>query len=89
MILFDLGQAAAELHCSERWLADHLRAGHFPGKKIMRKWVLSADDITAIVQICSVNNAPPFPVDSSGSHASSSSMTKTTLRRLQQSNHHR
>ena len=33
MILLDLGQAAAELHCSERWLADNLRAGRFPAKK--------------------------------------------------------
>jgi hypothetical protein len=89
MILFDLGQAAAKLHCSERWLADNLRAGHFPGKKIMRKWVLSADDIAAILQICSVNHPPPFSVDSSVSHALSSSMTETTLRRLQQISHHR
>jgi hypothetical protein len=89
MILFDLGQAAAQLHCSERWLADNLRAGHFPGKKIMRKWVLSVDDIAAILQICSINHARQFHVDSYISNTPSSSMTKTTLRRLQQSSHHR
>jgi hypothetical protein len=82
MILLDLGQAAAKLNCSERWLADNLRAGRFPGKKIMRKWMLTADDISTILQICSTNHIPPFSVDSSVSHAPSSSMTKTTLRRL-------
>ena len=83
MILLDLGQAAAKLHCSERWLADNLRAGRFPGKKIGRKWVLSADDIAAILQICSVNHVPPFSVDSAVRHPPSTSMTKTTLRRLE------
>jgi hypothetical protein len=82
MILLDLGQAAAQLHCSERWLADNLRAGRFPAKKINRKWLLSADDITAILEICSVNHAPPLSVDSPISTSPSSSMTKTTLRRL-------
>ena len=89
MILLDLGQAAAQLHCSERWLADNLRAGRVPAKKIGRKWVLSADDIAAILQICSKNHLPPFSVDSSVSHAPPSSMTKTTLRRLEQGSHHR
>ena len=83
MILLDLGQAAAELHCSERWLADNLRSGRFPAKKVGRKWMLSDDDIVAILQICSVNRASAFSVDVS-SHTPSSSMTKTTIRRIQQ-----
>jgi hypothetical protein len=81
----DLGQAAAELHCSERWLADNLRSGRFPAKKIARKWMLDDDDISAILQICSVNDARAFSVDSSVSTSPSSSITKTTLRRLHQS----
>jgi hypothetical protein len=85
MILMDLSQAAAKLHCSERWLADNLRSGRFPAKKIGRKWMLSDDDIAAILQICSVNHASAFSADSSVSVAPSSSMTKTTLRRLRQS----
>ncbi len=84
MDLRDLSQAAAKLNCSERWLADNLRAGRFPAKKIARKWFLDDDDITAILEICSVNRASAFPVDSSLSHAPASSMTKTTLRRLEQ-----
>jgi Helix-turn-helix domain len=84
MILRDLAQAAAELHCSERWLANHLRDGRFPAKKIGRKWVLSDDDINTILQICSVNHASAFSADSSVGVAPSSSMTKTAARRLQQ-----
>jgi hypothetical protein len=85
MQLRDLSHAAAELHCSERWLADNLRFGRFPAKKIGRRWVLGDDDISAILQICSVNHASAFSVDSTAGVAPSSSMTKTTLRRLQQS----
>jgi hypothetical protein len=88
MILMDLGQAAAELHCSERWLANNLRAGRFPAKKIGRKWVLDDDDIAAILQICSVT-PDGFSTDSPVSFAPGSSMTKTTFRRIQQSRHPR
>jgi Helix-turn-helix domain len=88
MILMDLGEAAAELHCSERWLANNLRAGRFPAKKIGRKWVLDDDDIAAILQICSVT-PDGFSTDSPVSFAPRSSMTKTTLRRIQQSRHPR
>jgi len=88
MTLRDLGQAATELRCSERWLADQLRAGRFPGKKIGRRWVLGDDDITGILQICSVIPAASS-TDAALSAAPSSSMTKTTLRRLQQSSHPR
>jgi hypothetical protein len=83
----ELGQAATELRCSERWLADNLRKGRFPAKKIGRKWVLSDDDINAILEICSVNRASAFPVDSSARVSPSSSMTKTSLRRLEQRSH--
>jgi hypothetical protein len=87
MALMDLAQAAAEIGASERWLADNLRAGRFPAKKIGRRWKLSDDDISAILQICSVNHASVFSVDSSVGVSPSSSMTKTTARRLQQSSH--
>jgi hypothetical protein len=86
-MLRDIPQAAKRIPCPERWLADNLRSGRFPGKKIGRKWMLSDDDIAAIVQICSVTPAAlsaDFSTD-----VTSSSMTKTTLRRLQQSGHPR
>jgi hypothetical protein len=84
VIIRDLSQAAAELHCTERWLADNLRAGRFPAKRIGRKWMLSDDDIAAILLICSVNQSFVFPADPSANVGPSSSMTKTTFRRLQQ-----
>jgi len=84
MELMDLSQAAAALRCSERWLADNLRAGRFPAKKIGRKWVLGDGDITAILEICTANHAPAFSADPAVSGSPSSSMTKTTARRLQQ-----
>lgn len=83
MSLMALSEAAARLHCSKRWLADNLRAGRFPAKKIGRKWMLSDDDIDAILQICSVAPAA-FSTGSSAAITPASSMTKTTLRRLQQ-----
>jgi Helix-turn-helix domain len=86
MGLMSLGDAAAELHCSKRWLADNLRAGRFPAKKIGRKWLLGSDDIAAILQLCSVSPAASCP-NTVPSAVPPSSMTKTTLRRLQQGRH--
>ena len=85
MILRDLSQAATELRCTERWLADGLRSGRFPAKKIGRKWVLGDDDIAAILRICSVNQATNCPIDDRPDVAATSSMTTSTARRLQQS----
>jgi hypothetical protein len=65
MILKDLAEAAAELHCTERWLADNLRSGRFPAQKIARKWVFSDHNISAILQICAVNHESAFSADSS------------------------
>jgi hypothetical protein len=88
MALIELAGAAAEIGCTERWLADKLRAGRFPGKKIGRKWMLSEDDIAAILQICSVSPSA-FSTDITPCASPSSSMTKTTRRRLQQAGHPR
>lgn len=81
-MLLDIPQAAARIPCSERWLAQNLRSGRFPGKKIGRKWMLSDDDISAILEICAVNHAPAFSADSCVTAAALSSMTPTTARRL-------
>lgn len=82
MSLMALSEAAAQLHCSKRWLADNLRAGRFPAKKIGRKWMLTDDDVAAILQLCSVM---PIATAANGSAGmeSSTSVTPTTLRRLQ------
>jgi hypothetical protein len=86
MALIELAQAAAEIGSTERWLADQLRAGRFPGKKIGRKWKFSEDDVRAILQICSVTPSA-FTTDTALCVSPSSSMTKTTRRRLQQTGH--
>ena len=88
MILKNLQQAAESIPCKERWLAGGLRSGRFPGKKIGRKWMLSDDDIATIIKICSVAPAA-FSTDAGLCAAPASSMTRTTLRRLQQSGHPR
>jgi hypothetical protein len=80
MILMDLSEAATELHCSERWLADNLRAGRFPAKKIGRKWLWSDEDITTILEICSVT--PTAFSAGTALGASASSMTPITARRI-------
>jgi hypothetical protein len=84
MALKNLAEAAAEIGASERWLGDQLRAGKFPAHKIGRKWKFSEDDIRAILQICSVTPSA-FSTDTALCASPSSSMTKTTRRRLQQS----
>lgn len=83
-MLLDISQAAARIPCSARWLADQLRAGKFPGHKVGRKWMLSDGDIAAILRICSVSPAA-LSTDPAPCASLSSSMTKTTSRRLQQS----
>jgi hypothetical protein len=85
-VLKDLQQAAEAIPCTQRWLADGLRSGRFPGHKIGRRWMLSEGDIAAILEICSVTPGA-FSTDTALGAAPSSSMTRTTLRRLRQSSH--
>jgi hypothetical protein len=86
MLLIDIPAAAARIPCTQRWLADGLRSGRFPGHKIGRRWMLSADDIAAILKVCSVTPGA-FSTDTALGAAPCSSMTKTTRRRLRQSSH--
>ena len=57
----DLGEAAAEIGSSERWLADNLRNGRFPAKKIGRKWMLDDDDIDVLISVLQLV-AVRFPI---------------------------
>jgi excisionase family DNA binding protein len=82
-MLLTIAQAAARIPCSERWLADKLRAGEFPAHKIGRRWMLSDENITAILQICSVTPTA-VPINTGLCAKPLTSMTKTTARRLQQ-----
>jgi len=82
MALHDLAQAAAIIRSTDRWLADGVRNGRFPARRINRKLFFTDDDIEVIIEICSIT-----PSGLSGDAVDStapSSMTKTTLRRMRQ-----
>jgi hypothetical protein len=53
-LVFDTRTAAELLGCSERWLKIQLRSGRFPGRKITKRWVLSEEDIAAILEMSAV-----------------------------------
>ena len=46
-----LDEVAAIIPCTRSWLADGLRAGRFPGRKIAKQWRHTHDDIEAIIKI--------------------------------------
>jgi hypothetical protein len=50
-LTFDLDNAAKQIGCKPRWLADQLRAGRFPARKIANHWRMTADDIRAALDI--------------------------------------
>jgi len=56
-LTYSLAEAAAKIPCTERWLADGLRAGRFRGAKIMGQWRLTDEDLHAIVRSCRVEPA--------------------------------
>ncbi len=72
--VYELSEAAAKLKVSERFLTNGLRCGRFPGSKAGRKWVLTDDDLMAILNICA--QRPKRPA------ALGNSMTRTTARRM-------
>ncbi|WP_445161442.1 helix-turn-helix domain-containing protein [Mycobacterium sp. Dal123C01] len=82
-LLFTLDQTAGLLGCTPKWLADQLRAGRFPGRKVARKWMLSKDDLDEIVRRCAVGSKSAAPADVAAlaiPHVGS--MTRTTARRM-------
>ena len=81
--VYELPEAAAKIKFSERVLANGLRAGDFPGRKAGRKWLLTDDDLEAILQICARPAMAPPSTDYANPVASQrSSMTPTTARRI-------
>lgn len=51
--VFTTAQAAEQMKApSERWLVGQLRAGRFPGRKVGRHWVMTAEDIDAALNVC-------------------------------------
>jgi hypothetical protein len=83
-LVYELKQAAVKLGKSERWLADKLRDGRFPGRKIGRTWKLTSDDLDEILRLCAVRAESVGPTGAAIPGASqSSSMTRTTARRME------
>lgn len=57
-LTYSLAEAATRIPCTERWLADGLRAGRWAGHKIMGRWRLTDRDIERIVMSCQVQMTP-------------------------------
>ena len=54
-LTYDLAEAAECIGgISEKWLAAQLRAGKLPGRKVGRKWRMTASDIEAALDIFKV-----------------------------------
>ena len=81
-LVFDISAAAPLIGASERWLADKLRAGAFPGHKVARRWMLTEDDLREILRICAVPTAAPVCDTANLDRPQVSSMTRMTARRL-------
>lgn len=69
----NLAEAAAAMGCTERWLADQLRANRFPARKLNGRWRMTDADIEQALEIC---RRP------AKSEISVGGMTATTRRRV-------
>jgi hypothetical protein len=79
--LHTLGEVAARWQCRERWIADQLRAGRFPGHKIGRSWRMSDEDIAEAEAImCRPARIKPQPI--SAQPTGGLGLTPTSRRRL-------
>ncbi|MFN8229053.1 MAG: helix-turn-helix domain-containing protein [Mycobacterium sp.] len=65
-LTYDLAEAAERIGgVSERWLAAQLRDGKIPGRKVGRKWRMTAGDIDACLDIFKVGPQQRLPHGSS------------------------
>ncbi|MBX7136203.1 MAG: helix-turn-helix domain-containing protein [Fimbriimonadaceae bacterium] len=61
-LTYDLAEAAERIGgVSERWLAAQLRDGKIPGRKVGRKWRMTAGDIDACLEIFKVGPQQSVP----------------------------
>ena len=81
-VVYDLDQAAGLIKSTTRWLADGLRAGRLPGRKIGRRWFLTPEDLHEILRLCAVVPTAAPTTDANPATPQSSSMTRTTARRM-------
>lgn len=61
-LTYSLAEAAKMIPCTERWLADGLRAGRFPGCKIAKQWRLTDADIAAVLKASRPKPPPPVSI---------------------------
>lgn len=83
-LIFDIQAAASLIGSSQRWLADQLRAGRFPGRKVARRWYLTAEDLHEILRLCAVVPASAPLAEANPEARQVSSMTRTTARRMRE-----
>lgn len=83
-LIFDIAAAASLIGSSQRWLADQLRAGRFPGRKVARRWYLTAEDLDEILRLCAVAPARARTTEANPAAGQVSSMTRTTARRMRE-----
>lgn len=75
MLTYSLAEAAERIGgCSTHWLANGIRAGKFPARKIAGKWRMTEADIAAVMDVVANPFVPPHP--------SGLSLTRTSRRRL-------
>jgi excisionase family DNA binding protein len=49
---FSLDEVAQSLGCTSRWLAEQVRAGHFPAHRIARHWRFTEANVEKIFAVC-------------------------------------
>ena len=76
-LTYPLSEAAERLGGTQRWLADGIRAGKFPARKIGKHWRMTDADINAVLEI--VKN-PTYVMPETGPRGLS--LTRTSRRRL-------
>jgi hypothetical protein len=78
-LTYSLAEAARRFPCSERWLAEKIRGGHFDARKICGHWRMTEEDIEYALEQCR-NSSQSSPDDNR------LGLTSTSRRRLNELN---
>lgn len=76
-LTYPLSVAAERLGGTQRWLADGIRAGKFPARKIGKHWRMTDADIDAVLELC---KNPIYVMPEAAPRGLS--LTRTSRRRL-------
>jgi hypothetical protein len=55
---YSLAEAAPQFPCSERWLAEKIRSGHFNARKVCGHWRMTEADIQYALEQCRNGSRP-------------------------------